>query len=255
MITDHLGTVHAVVDENRDIVESYRYDAWGRVLGVYDSDGPPLAESAIGNRYLFQGREYSWRTGLYYFRARWYDPVTGRFLSKDPIGIAGGLNQYVACENNPVSYTDPYGLIFMGKFAKWARSARGLFIRNAVSAAAPVEAPLIGPVSGTEGFNILDPMSVKGKPLPKGWGGKGKVIGGGAVGLAIYFALQPSALADAEEPPELRAAPRWDDLVVYTERGWEVRTDVRLPEGFREAFERYGIDTDRNQVPNPDKKP
>ena len=41
---------------------------------------------------------------------RWYDPVTGRWLSNDPIGISGGLNQYVFCGNNPVNFTDPWGL-------------------------------------------------------------------------------------------------------------------------------------------------
>jgi len=41
---------------------------------------------------------------------RWYDPVTGRWLSKDPIGISGGLNQYVFCYNNPVNFRDPTGL-------------------------------------------------------------------------------------------------------------------------------------------------
>ncbi len=51
-----------------------------------------------------------WATGLYYFRARWYDPVTGRWLSKNPIGLSGGLNQYAFCANNPVNYRDPFGL-------------------------------------------------------------------------------------------------------------------------------------------------
>lgn len=89
----------------------YRYNAWGQVLGVYDGSGTPLTESAIGNRILWQGREYSWKTGIYYFRARWYDPITGRWLSNDPIGISGGLNQYVFCSNNPVNFRDPYGLL------------------------------------------------------------------------------------------------------------------------------------------------
>jgi hypothetical protein len=48
-------------------------------------------------------------TGLYNFRARWYDPISGRWLSKDPIGISGGLNQYVAFGNNPVNFRDPWG--------------------------------------------------------------------------------------------------------------------------------------------------
>ncbi len=66
--------------------------------------------SALGNRYLWQGREYSWSTGLYSFRARWYDPLTGRWLSPDPIGISGGLNLYVFCGNDPVNNRDPWGL-------------------------------------------------------------------------------------------------------------------------------------------------
>ena len=91
------------------MVESYRYDAWGRVDGIFDSEGAALSESALGNRYLWQGREYSWKAGLYYFRARWYDPVMGRWLCKDPIGISGGLNQYVFCLNSPVNYVDHTG--------------------------------------------------------------------------------------------------------------------------------------------------
>ena len=41
---------------------------------------------------------------------RWYDPITGRWLSNDPIGISGGLNQYVFCANNPLNVRDPLGL-------------------------------------------------------------------------------------------------------------------------------------------------
>jgi RHS repeat-associated protein len=108
-LTDHLRSVHAMVDESGTIVEQYRMDAWGRTT-VYDGNGVSLTQSAIGNRYVWQGREISWVTGLYHFRLRTYDPVTGRFLSNDPIGIAGGLNQYVFCGNNPVNFRDPFGL-------------------------------------------------------------------------------------------------------------------------------------------------
>ena len=116
-IKDHLGSVLAMTDESGQIVEQYRYDAWGRVLGVFDANNQQLGNSSIGNRYLWQGREYSWAihaanngNGLYFFRSRWYDPVTGRWLSNDPIGISGGLNQYVFCANNPVNFRDPFGL-------------------------------------------------------------------------------------------------------------------------------------------------
>jgi len=109
-LTDQLGSVNALADEIGNVVESYRFDAWGKVTGVYDGNGNHLSESAYGNRFLWQGREYSYRTGLYYFRARWYDPVMGRWLSNDPIGISGGLNQYVFCGNNPVNFRDEFGL-------------------------------------------------------------------------------------------------------------------------------------------------
>jgi RHS repeat-associated protein len=107
-LKDHLGSVLALTDKDGKVAESYRYDAWGRTT-AYDGSGNAIAESAIGNRYCWQGREFSWKTGFYYFRARWYDPVAGRWLSNDPIGISGGLNQYVFCANNPVNRRDPFG--------------------------------------------------------------------------------------------------------------------------------------------------
>jgi RHS repeat-associated protein len=108
-LKDHLGSVHALVTTNGTTVEQYRYTAWGETT-VLSSNGTVLAASAYGNRFTWQGREFSWKTGLHYFRARSYDPVTGRWLSNDPIGISGGLNQYVFCANNPVNFTDPFGL-------------------------------------------------------------------------------------------------------------------------------------------------
>jgi RHS repeat-associated protein len=108
-IKDHLNSIIAFVDTNGSVVEFYEYDAWGRTR-IFDANGDELTESAISNRYCFQGREIDWTTGFYYFRARWYDPATGRWLSKDPIGISGGLNLYAFCGNNPVNFTDPLGL-------------------------------------------------------------------------------------------------------------------------------------------------
>ena len=112
-LTDHLGNVLALADGDGHVVERYEYDAWGRVA-VFDASNQAMEQSKYGNRITFQGREYSWATGLYYFRARWYDPIAGRFLSKDPIGISGGLNQYVAFGNNPVRLRDPWGLTAAG---------------------------------------------------------------------------------------------------------------------------------------------
>lgn len=119
-VVDHLGTVHAVLDEDGDVVESYELDAWGRLLAVRDADGNAIAESAIGNRILFQGREYSAASGLYFHRTRYYDPVVVRWTAPDPIGIAGGENLYVAFNNNGIMFIDPDGLDWFDALASGA---------------------------------------------------------------------------------------------------------------------------------------
>ena len=55
-------------------------------------------------------------TGLYYYRARYYDPMDGRFISKDPIGFKGGINLYNYTDSNPVNRTEPTGEAWNGNF-------------------------------------------------------------------------------------------------------------------------------------------
>ncbi len=129
-VTDHLGSVLAVTDANGNVVERYEYDAWGKVLSVTDANGNALTRSAIGNRILWQAREYSWTTGLYYFRNRWYDPVIGRWISKDPIGIDGGVNLYEFCGGNPIIYADAFGLSFWGATKQFANDFAGGFLEG-----------------------------------------------------------------------------------------------------------------------------
>ena len=105
-VKDHLGSVQALVDSSGDIAASYTYDAWGNVLSATINNSLLTINSL---RYLWQGREYSAATGLYQFRARWYAPELGRWLSPDPIGLEGGLNLYEFCRNAPVNFRDPYG--------------------------------------------------------------------------------------------------------------------------------------------------
>jgi RHS repeat-associated protein len=65
--------------------------------------------TGYGNE-AFTGREWDPETGLYYYRARYYDPKIGRFISEDPIDFEGGVNFYSYVENNPVNLVDPEGL-------------------------------------------------------------------------------------------------------------------------------------------------
>jgi RHS repeat-associated protein len=72
-----------------------------------------LLQDSVGNipnTLRFGGREFDGETGLYYLRARYYDPSLGRFISEDPKGLEAGVNSYVYVGNNPISGTDPSGL-------------------------------------------------------------------------------------------------------------------------------------------------
>ncbi|MBA4388264.1 MAG: hypothetical protein C0404_09810 [Verrucomicrobia bacterium] len=82
----------------------------GRVLGVYNGQGSLITASGIGNRLIMHGRDFSWATGLYYLRLRWYDPNVGRFISKDPLTVAAGMNDYTFCRNAGINFRDPFGL-------------------------------------------------------------------------------------------------------------------------------------------------
>ena len=75
----------------------------------YDSFGNPSAGANL-TRYTYTGREFDSDTGLFYYRARWYDPKVGRFISEDPIGLAGGINQFAYVGNDPQNGKDPSGL-------------------------------------------------------------------------------------------------------------------------------------------------
>ena len=77
----------------------------------YDSFGRVLADTAPGFQpFGLQSGLYDPDTGLVHFGARWYDASTGRWLSKDPILLEGGLNLYAFCGNDPVNFVDPLGL-------------------------------------------------------------------------------------------------------------------------------------------------
>ncbi len=78
---------------------SYRYDAFGNLLE---------RKETVPNRILYTGQQYDQETGQYYLRARYYNPVVGRFLQEDTYH-GDGLNLYAYCGNNPVVYYDPGG--------------------------------------------------------------------------------------------------------------------------------------------------
>ena len=110
---DDLGNIMAVTDGSGTVVETYRYDDYG-APSIFDAAGRPVAASTIGNVHLFQGQPYDMETGFYQFHHRYLDPLTGRFLTRDPLGSWGDRvnlgNPYTYAGNNPNRYVDPTGL-------------------------------------------------------------------------------------------------------------------------------------------------
>ena len=101
-LTDALGSVMAQTQDTQSTLAGYNYSPYGQTQSTGNTEGDSVQ---------YTGREND-NNGLYYYRARYYDPVLKRFLSEDPIGLAGGsLSFYAYVEGNPISYTDPTGLI------------------------------------------------------------------------------------------------------------------------------------------------
>ena len=95
---EQLSTVF-ITNEKQEIQNHYQYDAFGN--GICQEEG-------ISNRIRYTGQQYDGVTGQYYLRARYYNPIAGRFLQED-VYQGDGLNLYAYCGNNPVRYYDPSG--------------------------------------------------------------------------------------------------------------------------------------------------
>jgi RHS repeat-associated protein len=99
---DALGSVAKNSNSSGSITFTYQYDPWGNIQTGSSQGG-----------FSFTGREWDPETGLYYYRARYYDPKMGRFIRQDPIGFRGGLNFYAYAGDNPVNLGDPLGTTCM----------------------------------------------------------------------------------------------------------------------------------------------
>jgi len=97
---DGLGTITSLTDGSGSAQAAYTYDSFGK----------PLLGSSITNPFRYTGRELDSETGLYYFRARYYDSGIGRFMSEDPLGTSGGFNLFEYVLNDPINLYDPSGL-------------------------------------------------------------------------------------------------------------------------------------------------
>ncbi|HOV28159.1 MAG TPA: RHS repeat-associated core domain-containing protein [Pseudobacteroides sp.] len=110
------GDVTALLDGRGEIVNRYKYDAFGNTIEAVEK---------VHNRFRYAGEQFDPVTGQYYLRARFYNPVIGRFTQEDTYR-GDGLNLYAYVQNNPVKYVDPSGYCGESKSNPYNQNSRDL---------------------------------------------------------------------------------------------------------------------------------
>jgi RHS repeat-associated protein len=100
-LQDGLGSVTSLTTSTGALGNTYKYDSFGNLTA---------SSGTIANRFQYTAREFDPETSLYFYRARYYDPSAGKFLSEDPVRFSAGIDFYVYVKNGPVDFLDPYGL-------------------------------------------------------------------------------------------------------------------------------------------------
>jgi RHS repeat-associated protein len=176
---DGLGSIVAFTSANAGVQAYYTYDSFGNTSPLNNVPQP----------YYFTGRELDTESGLYYYRARYYDPTVGRFLSEDPMGFTGlDVNLYRYVYNSPVSYSDPPGMGALGAAIGGAIGAlAGGYVGAGLGAGAGAG---VGALAGAPAA----PVEVVTIPVGTGAGGLAGAIGGvilgGSAGAVIGSRLE-----------------------------------------------------------------
>ena len=101
-LNDRLGTPRLMTDATNTVIWEATYKPFG--------EATVNPKSSVVSNFRFVGQYYDAETGLHYNWNRYYDPETGRYITPDPIGLAGGMNLFVYVQGNPVNSIDPMGL-------------------------------------------------------------------------------------------------------------------------------------------------
>ncbi len=152
-LADGLGSTTQLTDSVGAVTDSYSYDVFGAPRNT-------TGTTANNFQYTGQQRDGNANRGLYYLRARSYDPALGRFLSRDPLRFG---NPYAYAGNDPVNLTDPTGL------CPWGVPQRVCDAGSAAKSATVTVAKVVAPVA----FQCAV------------WGGSGALLGGGLPGAAV----------------------------------------------------------------------
>jgi len=110
---DGLGSVTSLTNASGTLTQTYAYDSFGNQTS---------STGSLTNPFQYAARELDPETSLYYNRTRYFNPAAGRFLSEDPTGFEGGVNEYAYALNSPATYFDPFGLDAWKKTHSWGRA-------------------------------------------------------------------------------------------------------------------------------------
>jgi RHS repeat-associated protein len=186
--TDSLGSVVRVTD-GANVAAAYEYNSFGKVTGQTGTTQTP---------YLFQGREFDQESGLYYYRARYYDPSVGRFLSEDPMAFAGSANFYSFVRNNPTNFLDPFGL--RPCTDEWLDKLQLLLdLAGLVPGIGEFFDLANAGIYGLRGDALNAGLSLASAIPILGWGGTAGKLGGKAIHAAEEVALEPKRIYSARE--------------------------------------------------------
>ena len=134
--TDHLGSVRLLTDTAGAVANRYNYDAFG--------NWEATSYETVSNPFGFTARERDAESGLMFYRARYYDPRIGRFISEDPIGCASNdLNLYRYVFNGPTNASDPSGKLTLVENVFVATSVLGVGAAGVATGALPDPTPVI----------------------------------------------------------------------------------------------------------------
>lgn len=150
---DGLGSITSLSGSAGTLVQTYGYDSFGKQLN---------STGSLTNPFQFSARESDSETGLYYYRARYYDPAAGRFLSEDPIRFSGGSNFYTYTGNSPISWYDPFGLDWI----RYTGQILTVYSGNFGDTSNPLEA--CAATSGLNGLQSPKYQHTEYGPVPEG---------------------------------------------------------------------------------------
>jgi RHS repeat-associated protein len=218
---DHLGTPQRLTDRAGNILWAADYDAYGKAKVRVNSSQQLAAPQAL----RLPGQIADPETGLHYNDRRYYDPDTGRYLTRDPIGFEGGINLVTYAGASPSRFTDPTGEFVQCLMVNYARCLVTCGIEGAATAAITGDCLDLGDLAKDCLTNCLWSML----PIPDPCGRFGKLfsIGVGMMGGNSFeadtlvhtrvltdtgYVKQLKRIADIQVGDEVLA---WDELKAY----------------------------------------